>query len=91
MYCLVKQILNLPSGPVVKCYVDNRSLVDALKSTTSVEDKSLRINIAVLRDMLQRKDIEDVMWVKAAHQLANALTKKGASSDDLLCALSSSQ
>ena len=82
--CLIKQILGLKVAPSVKCYVNNKSLVDALHSTTSVEDKSLRINIAVLRDMMQRRDVEDVIWVKTAHQLANALTKKGACSEDLL-------
>ena len=75
---LMKQLLNLSVGPIVKCFVDNRSLVDALNSTTGVEDKLLRINMAVLKDMLYRRDLHSVSWVQTAHQLANALTKKGA-------------
>lgn len=78
-------------APIVNCFVDNKSLVDSLKSTTAVEDKSLRINIAVLRDMLQRGDLNDVVWVRTAHQLANALTKRGASPSALLQAVSSHQ
>ena len=75
---LFKQILNLSDGPIVKCFVDNKSLVDSLNSTTTVEDKLLRINMAVLKDMLHRRDLHSVTWVRTAHQLANALTKKGA-------------
>ena len=73
----------------VRCFVDNRSLVDALYSTKSVEDKYLRINIAVLRDMIAKHDLHSVSWVKTSHQLANVLTKKGASPAQLLAAVSS--
>ena len=65
--------MGLKDASSVKCYVDNKSLVDALHSTTSVEEKSLRINIAVLRDMMQRKG---VIWVKTANQITNALTRR---------------
>ena len=75
--------MGLQVSPSVKCYVDNKSLINALHSTTSVEDKSLKIHTAVLREMMQRRNIED------AHQLANALTKKGACAEDLLYTLSS--
>jgi hypothetical protein len=72
----------------VKCFVDNRSLVDALYSTKAVEDKYLRINIAVLRDMLSKHDLHSVSWVRSAHQLANVLTKRGASGASLIAAIS---
>ena len=55
-------------------------MVETIYSTTSVEDKSLKIYIAVLRYMIQRRVVEDVILVKTAHQVANALTKKGACS-----------
>lgn len=63
----------------IKCLVDNKSLVDALKSMKKVEDKYLRINIACLKDMLERKEISSVEWIPTSKQVANCLTKKGAS------------
>ena len=74
----------------IKCYVDSKSLVDAIYSTKAVQDKQLRINIAVLRDMLAKKDIQSVSWVRSAKQLANPLTKRGANCNPLLAALSGS-
>ena len=72
--------------PLVKCYVDNKSLVENLYSTKLVEDKQLRINIAVIRDMLERRDLSEVCWVQSARQIANVLTKRGASTELLLSA-----
>ena len=74
--------------PRIKCYVDNKSLVDALQSCKNVEDRRLRIDIAVLRDMLERREVEEVSWVNTSMQLADCLTKKGASSRHLRTAVS---
>ena len=84
---VLAEVLLLKHRPPVKCYVDNKSLVEALHSTKSVEDKHLRIDVAVLRDMMQRKDISEVSWIQAAKQLANPLTKAGASTRELLAAV----
>jgi hypothetical protein len=87
---LVTEILCLGSAqPIVKCFVDNRSLVEAVYSTKVIEDKHLRINMAVLRDMLAREDLHSVTWVESACQLANALTKQGANVDSLIAAVGS--
>ena len=72
---------------MIKCYVDNKSLVEACYSTKAVEDKHLRINIAVLRDMISNKDISSVTWVQSAQQLAIVLTKRGASADTMVAAV----
>ena len=88
---LLAEILNVPVTSVpIKCFVDNRSLVEAAYSTKSVEDKHLRINIAVLRDMLCTRSVSTISWVKTSHQLANVLTKRGACSRPLLSALGES-
>ena len=71
----------------IYCYVDNKSLVEALRSLKKVDDKYLRINIACLKDMLERSDINKVEWVDTKSQLANCLTKKGASSKMLIEAI----
>ena len=83
---MICQAINV-SCPVVGYFVDNRSLVEAVHSTKNVEDKMLRINMSVLRDMLDQGDISSVEWVQSTKQLANPLTKKGANAADLLQSL----
>ena len=70
----------------MKCFVDNKSLVESVHSTRAIEDKQLRIDIAVLRNLLETGELHDVYWVQAAHQLANALTKRGACAASLVSA-----
>ena len=81
---LLAEILGCAPGIVVRCFVDNKSLVEALYSTKSIEDKHLRISLAVLRDMLNKHSIHSVAWVQSSHQLANVLTKRGACAKSLL-------
>lgn len=72
----------------IRSFVDNKSLVDSLHSSRSVDDKRLRIDIAVLRGMLERGEVAEVAWVDASGQLADCLTKKGASPERLRAAIS---
>ena len=72
----------------IRSFVDNKSLVESLHSSRSVEDRRLRIDIAVLRDMLERGEVAEVAWVDASGQLADCLTKKGASTGQLRAVIS---
>ena len=83
---ILKQLVS-QSGIKIKCMTDNKSLYDALSSSKQVEDKRLRIDIAVIDDLLARSEIEKVLWVCGANQLADALTKKGVATDKLRAAL----
>ena len=72
------------SAPIaVRCYVDNKSLVESLHSSKYIEDRRLRLDIAVLRDMIDRGELHSVSWVDTASQLADCLTKRGASTQRL--------
>ena len=71
----------------VKCFVDNRSLVEALSSYKLVDDKRLRIDISVLKDMLHNGELQEVTWVDISKQLADCLTKRGASFECLCAAV----
>ena len=84
---VLNEILGCCDLPVA-CYVDNKSLVDALNSTKSVDDRRLRTDISLLKDMLKRKEINSISWVNASSQLANCLTKKGANYEQLRSAIS---
>ena len=67
---------------------DNKSLIQAVHSITPVEDKRLRIDVAILQEALERKEVENICYVPSNSNLANALTKQGASTKTLISALS---
>jgi len=72
----------------INCFTDNKSLLDTLNSSKNVDDRRLRIELAVLQDMLHKGEINKVSWVDSSHQLANCLTKRGASAEHLRAAIS---
>ena len=80
---LLQEIFRTPSLPVVKCVTDNSSLTETLKTSNLVSDKRLRVDIARLREMVREEEIT-VEWVPGKLQVADALTKRGVSSDQLL-------
>ena len=79
---LMADLMSSASIPV-KCFVDNKSLVESLQSSKYIDDKRLRLDMAVIRDMLNREELHSVSWVDTASQLADCLTKRGASSQRL--------
>ena len=74
----------------IRCFVDNRSLVEGISSSKGVDDRRLRIDISLMKDLLHRKEVESVSWVCTSEQLADCLTKRGASTDRLRAVLSGS-
>ena len=85
---ILKEILQLSGDwPIVKCSVDSKSLVESVYSTRLVQDRRLRINISVLKDMIKQKEIHAISWVQSAHQLANVLTKRSVCPNSLMGAL----
>jgi hypothetical protein len=65
---------------------DSRSLFDAASTSTQITDRRLRVEISAIRDSKERGELE-VIWTSADNQLADVLTKKGASSYKLLSAV----
>ena len=63
---------------------DNYNLVQSVYSTNTIADKRLQMDISLLREMLEKKELKIVEWVPTERQLADCLTKKGASSRKLL-------
>ena len=68
----------------IDAFVDNKSVVEAVYSTKSAEDKLLRIDVGSVKELLERKIINTVQWIPGEQMLANPLTKLGASCLDLL-------
>ena len=87
---LVQEIFGLSKLPPVHCYTDNRSLTNALETSTIISDRRLRVDIARLREMVSKSEIK-VFWVDGKLQLADCLTKRGASTFKLLEVLNTSQ
>ena len=62
--------------PSVMMYIDSRSVRDNLASIVSnCEERSLRIELAYLREVLSNEGIK-IKWVTSAEQMADILTKE---------------
>ena len=81
---IIKDILNLSQCVKTYIFCDNKNLVNSVHSSTNIEDKRLIVDISALRDFLQQQELSDFVWVPTERQLANALTKQGASDELLL-------
>ena len=80
---MVQEVYNLQRFPPVECFTDSLSLTEFLKTSHVIQDTRLRVDVARIREMLKLKEIT-VKWVRNEFQLADPLTKAGASSVKLL-------
>ena len=78
-----------PRTVMIEAYVDNKSIIEAILSTRLVEDKRLRVDVAAIKESLQLHDVKTIQWVPGHLQLANPMTKQGASGFNLLKVLQS--
>ena len=60
----------------VQAFVDNKSVVDSIFSTKLVDDKRLRIDVAIVKEMVKEGNVE-VKWIPGTSMIADVLTKKG--------------
>ena len=65
---------------------DNRSLYEAVNTTSQISDRRLRVEISMLRQMQEKNEIK-ICWTRTQNQLADSLTKKGAPFLQLLTTL----
>ena len=68
----------------ITLFTDNKSLYETVHSTKSIEDKRLKIDICILRQVLSNGEIHSIEWVETKKQIADSLTKGGASTKKLL-------
>ena len=80
---IVKEAFAVAETPEVKCFTDSRSLIDHLATSHVIQDSRLRVDVARIREMIQLKEVH-VEWRSKDEQLADPLTKAGASSAKLL-------
>ena len=74
---ILGEILHLEHIPIT-CLTDNKWLYDVTNSVTSTTDRLLRVEIATIRQLCERKQVT-LKWVVGKHQPSDCLTKKGAS------------
>ena len=60
---------------------DNHQLYDAVHSKRPVQDQRLRIEIELLREMLNRKELYNTYWIDKTNKIEESLTKFGSSSE----------
>ena len=51
---------------------------------THILDKRLRIEMAILREMIKKKEIAEISWIPTDVQIADSLTKKDVPSFKIL-------
>ena len=60
---ILKELRNSQSSVDIECLTDNQSLFDTVHSTSSITDQRLRVDMAILRGMVHKKDIL-IKWVE---------------------------
>ena len=75
--------MSVSNVPVI-VFTDNKNTVDGLSSTSLIDDRRLRIDIAQLKQVCENGDVNRVVLVRSDLMLANSLTKRGANSELLL-------
>ena len=70
----------------VEAYVDCRDTYEAIMSNKQFPKGSrlASIEIAKIKEMLEKKQIHQVSWIDTAHQMADILTKRGVGSETLV-------
>ncbi|VDI51209.1 Hypothetical predicted protein [Mytilus galloprovincialis] len=69
-------------GITVRCVIDNKDLFEAVHSKKNVSEKRLRLEISCIKEMIQKGELT-VHWIETKEQIANVLTKHGASAQNL--------
>ena len=71
--------LKNPKQIPVKAATDNKSLWENLNNSRQCDEKLLRNSIALVKEMVERCEVETVDWVETSNMLADTLTKRGGS------------
>ena len=68
-------------------YTDSRSLYDSLVSLNSTSEKRLLIDLHIIRQAYERREITEVCWIPTAQNPADAMTKEAEKATPALKAL----
>ena len=65
-------------------YNDNKSLVDTINSTNTLTEKRFQVDICIIKEMIEKRKVTQITWCDSRSQLADCLTKLGASCNKLV-------
>ena len=71
----------------IEAFVDNDDTYKAIYSTKQTVKGRMMIDMGVIKDLVESKEVEQISWISKDYQLADSLTKQGASTKDLLWTL----
>ena len=86
---IMQEIFPTSKRMLIEVVTDSQSLQDTSSTSNIVKDARLRVDMARLRQMVERNEIE-VTWMKGSRHLADTMTKKCASANTLLEVLQTS-
>ena len=69
--------LKHPKQIEVNALTDNKGLFENLNNTRQCEEKLLRNSVALIKQMVENKEVKNIEWVETSEMLADTLTKKG--------------
>ena len=68
----------------IHCFTDNKSLLDSVHSTKTLKEKRLKVDVCIIREMLEKNEISLINWCTSQKQLADCLTKATSSPTKLI-------
>jgi hypothetical protein len=68
--------LKKPKQINVEALTDNKGLWENLHNTRQCDEKLLRNSVALMKEMLENKEVEKIEWVDTTKMLADILTKR---------------
>lgn len=68
----------LDRGILLRIYTDSQSLFDCLTTLNTTTEKRLQIDLAILRESYEKREIADVFRIPGTHSPVDAVTKRGA-------------
>ena len=86
--CEILGLHNVNSIPIFGI-TDQDGVRKSVKSTKLVDDRRLRIDIASIKENLERGVVHDVRYTPSGDQLADVLTKKGVNGSKILSVIQS--
>ena len=84
---LILTLVNIECNLNIQAFIDNKSVVEAVYSTKQIDDKRLRLDICAVKQYIENGEVASVRWCPGKSQLADSMTKKGASNASLLSIL----
>ena len=76
-----------PKNIRIEAFTDNDDCHKAIYSSKQMLKGRMLIDMGVIKDMVDTREVESVQWIDKNYQLADALTKTGASTKSLLYVL----